>query len=88
MQVNNPVPMGQPVSIGLFQTLLYFDNLYSGWYFIIATMIYIYKGSVLVYPYNTIAPEFAGLCFFAILQYFRIFVGSMGNKSEGISATL
>ncbi|CAG9313898.1 unnamed protein product [Blepharisma stoltei] len=78
----------KPLTILPLQTLLYFDWLYSAWYFAVATMIYIYKGSYLIYPYNTIAPEYAGLCFFAVLQFFRIFVGSVANKSEGISAVL
>ena len=58
------------------QVMIYFDQLYCIFYFIIAFILYIYKGYTLTYPRNAIGAEIVGVFFFAFYQYIRLFVGS------------
>ncbi|CAG9311516.1 unnamed protein product [Blepharisma stoltei] len=74
---------GKPLSLLPLQTLIYYDILYSHLYFIVTAVLYIYKSTILTYPPNTISLECAGLAFFIFLQYFRLFIGIVGNKAEG-----
>lgn len=71
---------GRPLSLLTLQTLLYYDTLYSHIYFIITTILYVYKGRVLTYPPYTISLECTGLGFLAMLQYFRIFLGDFLDR--------
>lgn len=64
------------------QILLYFDQLYCLFYFIIAFVLYIYKGYTLTYPRSAIGAEIVGVLFFAIYQYLRVLLGNVANRTE------
>mmetsp|Transcript_13725 Transcript_13725/g.25888 ORF Transcript_13725/g.25888 Transcript_13725/m.25888 type:complete len:105 (+) Transcript_13725:2140-2454(+) len=74
-----------PVSVLPLQILIYFDNLYSCIYFLIELALFIYKGYTLTYPPNSIGPEIVCMFFFIALQYLRLFIGSIGNKTETVT---
>ena len=57
-------------------------------YFVIEALIFVYKGYGLFYPPNTIGIEIFLLFAFAFNQFSRIFIGSMGNKTEVTSYIL
>lgn len=50
--------------------------------------LFFYKGYGLFYPPNQMGLESFILCMFAILQFTRIFLGSIGNKTENPSKLL
>ena len=74
----------------LFQVVDYFDFYYSVCYFILTFLIYLYKSITssnsiayeLVYPRDVIGMEITLLCFLAMIQFARIYIGSSGNRSE------
>lgn len=69
------------------QIILYIEQVYSYAYFLIEAFLYIFRGYFLSYPPSSINMELAGLFFFGIIQFIRIFIGirylgSLGNKTE------
>jgi hypothetical protein len=78
----------KPASSLTFQVLTYFDTLYSVFYFLAGIALYCYKGYKLIYPRNAIGPEVGILIFFMILQFSRLFLGQIGNKTESQKAVI
>lgn len=66
---------GRPRASLPLQILIYFDQLYCIFYFLIAFVLYIYKAYTLTYPRNAIGAEIVGVLFFAFYQYLRLMVG-------------
>jgi len=79
---------GQPISSLPLQIMIYFDTLYSWVYLVLSLGLFFYKGYTLTYPPNALGPEVVGLIFFIILQLFRLFIGSVGNRTETAASTL
>ncbi|OMJ77207.1 hypothetical protein SteCoe_23242 [Stentor coeruleus] len=64
------------------QIILYVEEVYSWVYFLLEMFLYIIRGSFLSYPPSSLNIELAGLFFFAVVQIIRVFIGSIGNKTE------
>lgn len=62
--------------------LTYYNFLYSIFYLIAVSLLFIYKGFVLPYPPRSIGPEAVGFLFFMIIQYIRISILNRGHKTE------
>ena len=72
------------VSSLLLQILLYFNRWFVGLFVVLNIATFIYKGYYLPYPTRTpgIGIDVASVFLFAILEGFRIFTASLGNKTE------
>lgn len=71
------------------QILLFLDERYLLFHFLVALMLFVYKGSTLKYHGNTLGAEIAGVFFFAAYQFSRLFLGenyagSVANKTETV----
>jgi transmembrane protein 216 len=75
-----------PVSSLPFQMLLYFDEIFLLIYAIVGIFTFIYKEYSLTYPPYTLGPELAFFVVFCLVMWFRVHLGSMGNKGERLSA--
>jgi hypothetical protein len=69
------------------QIILYVEMLYSMVYYLIEAFLYIFRGYYLAYPPQALSIELAGLFFFGVTQFLRIFIGNthkggIGNKTE------
>ena len=60
--------------------IIYFDSLYSFFYLICVSLLFLYKGLVLPYPPNSIGPEVVAFYFFMIIQFIRLKIISIGSK--------
>ena len=67
------------------QIFIYYDALYSLFYFICQLLLFIYKGFVFPYPPQSIGPEFIGFVFSIIIQVYRLILCAEGNKTEDSS---
>ena len=72
------------VSSLLLQILLYFNRWFVGLFVVLNIATFIYKGYYLPYPTRTpgIGIDVASVVLFGILEGFRIFTASLGNKTE------
>ena len=63
----------------------YYSFLYSVFYLVANSLLFVYKGFVLPYPPQSLGPEIAGFYFFITIQLFRHSLNNTGNKTETIS---
>eukprot|EP00741_Cyanophora_paradoxa_P014313 tig00020780_g13804.t1 len=66
------------------QILIYFNIWYAFIYFWLNVAIFIYKGTWLPYPPNTLGWEIAFIIVYAVVESCRLFLGSKGNKTEQV----
>lgn len=57
------------------QILLFLDERYLLFHFLVALMLFVYKGSTLQYHGTTLGAEIAGVFFYAAYQFSRLFLG-------------
>merc|ERR1711907_729155 len=76
--------MDGPSSSLPLEILLYFNKWYNVVYFILMTVMLIYKIAIdLPYPHNGfIALEWCLLVLYGFIEYFRLFMGSKGNLTR------
>lgn len=67
------------------QVSVYFHTVYAPAFFVLQLLLFIYKGVMLPYPTSAIGLEVAFVFAYGILQAFRLWMTSMGNKTESIS---
>lgn len=70
------------------QIIIYFNTLYSAFYCVAVSILFLYKGLIFPYPANTLAPEIAAFIFFMIAQFIRIKYMSIGNKSQNVNSII
>jgi hypothetical protein len=66
--------------------LLYFEKTYLLLYVIMGLIVFVYKSYSITFPPNTMGPEVAAFVIFGVICYYRVDMGSMGNKGESLSA--
>ncbi|OMJ89267.1 hypothetical protein SteCoe_8655 [Stentor coeruleus] len=76
--------VGQPVASLTLQILLYGDGLYNWAYLLLQLALFVYRGYTYNYKTLTIGFELLGVFLLFLLQMIRIFIGSVGNKTEEI----
>ena len=74
------------VSSLFLQILLYFNRWFVGLFVVLNIATFTYKGYYLPYPSRTpgLGIDVTSVFIFAILESFRIFTASLGNKTEQI----
>ncbi len=72
----------RPKALWQLQVMIYYDTLYSFFFFFWVIILFIYKGLVLPYPPGTIGPEVVAFFFYMIIQLIRIQYVSKGNKTQ------
>ena len=72
------------------QILLYFNRWFVGLFVVLNIVTFVYKGYYLPYPSRTpgLGIDVMSVFIFAILEGFRIFTASLGNKTEQIGPLL
>lgn len=70
------------------QVLLYFHKPFSVAFFVVNVLLLFYKGSKFPYPPARFAVETLFVLFYLPIEWGRIFVASMGNKTERIPPTI
>ncbi|XP_056382989.1 transmembrane protein 80 isoform X2 [Hyla sarda] len=65
------------------QILLYINVVYYVFYFVATLLMIIYKSQVFSYPDSNLALDLGLLFFMAILESVRLYLGTMGNLTEG-----
>ena len=72
------------------QILLYFNRWFVGLFVVLNIATFVYKGYYLPYPARTpgLGIDIMSVFIFAILEGFRIFTASLGNKTEQIGPVL
>jgi|MDTB01.2.fsa_nt_gb transmembrane protein 216 len=77
-------------SLLTLQILLYFNRWFVGLFVVLNIATFVYKGYYLPYPARTpgLGIDIMSVFIFAILEGFRIFTASLGNKTEQIGPVL
>merc|ERR1712166_304255 len=68
-----------------YELLNYFNSYYVYVWLFFEFFIFIYKGLHLPYPQSVIAGEIVMMFFVVFIDRMRIFLGSMGNKTEQLA---
>ncbi|CAG9318322.1 unnamed protein product [Blepharisma stoltei] len=66
------------------QVLIFLDEYYTWFWFLISLSMFVIKGYSLEYPKYTVGGEVAGIFLVTAVQQYRLFLGSVGNKTEGV----
>ena len=66
----------------LNQIFVFLDYFFCLIYFFSELSLFFFKGYVLAYPGNSLTAEVIALFIYMLIQYFRIQLASIGNKSE------
>lgn len=71
------------------QILIFLDERYLLFHFLVALMLFVYKGSTLKYHGTTLGAEITGVFLYAVYQFSRLFLGSnyagsVANKTETV----
>eukprot|EP00128_Syssomonas_multiformis_P017357 Colp12_sorted_trinity150504_noHs@13357 len=67
------------------QILLYLNGWYYVFWWICEILLFVYKGSILLYPPHALGAEIFLLFVFAAVEKCRTFLGSKGNLTENSS---
>ena len=75
----------EPASSLWFQIFVHYDSYFSIVYFVASFFIVLYKSYTLIYSGSALAGELIILLIYAVLQFTRLYMGSVGNKTENVN---
>eukprot|EP00164_Ancoracysta_twista_P002961 GFYU01003943.1.p1 GENE.GFYU01003943.1~~GFYU01003943.1.p1 ORF type:complete len:169 (-),score=19.14 GFYU01003943.1:448-903(-) len=79
---NSTGPVNKVLSSLTLEIFIYFDRYYNYLFFLVNVAIFVWKGQRLPYPDNTLGWEIVILFLYTATNSARLFLGSMGNKTE------